>query len=51
MAIRKADAEWSKAAEARDLDRTISYYSSDAQLLPPNAPIAVGSAAIRAAWH
>ena len=50
-AIRKADAEWSKAAEARDLDRTVSYYSSDAQLLPPHAPIAVGPAAIRAAWE
>ena len=49
-AIRKADAEWSKAAQARDLDRTVSYYATDAQLLPPNAPIAIGSPAIRAAW-
>ena len=51
IAIRQADAQWSKAAESGDLDRTVSYYSSDAQLLPPHSPIAVSSAAIRAAWE
>lgn len=49
-AIRDLDAQWSKAAADKDLDTTISYYSDDASLLPPNAPIATGNHAIRAVW-
>jgi uncharacterized protein (TIGR02246 family) len=49
-AIRELDAQWSKAAMARDLDGTVSYYSDDASLLAPNAPIASDKQAIRAAW-
>lgn len=49
-AIKDQDAQWSKAAAAKDLDGTVSYYSDDASLLPPNAPIATGSHAIRAVW-
>jgi uncharacterized protein (TIGR02246 family) len=48
--IRDLDAQWAKAAADRDLDATISYYSDDASLLPPNAPIATGTHAIRGAW-
>jgi uncharacterized protein (TIGR02246 family) len=49
-AVRDLDAQWSKAAAAHDLDGTVSYYSDNASLLPPNAPIATGKQAIRAAW-
>jgi uncharacterized protein (TIGR02246 family) len=49
-AIRDLDAQWAKAAADKDLDATISYYSDDASLLPPNAPIATGNHAIRAVW-
>ncbi len=49
-AIRDLDAQWSNAAAANDLERTVSYYADDASLLPPNAPIATGKQAIRAAW-
>jgi uncharacterized protein (TIGR02246 family) len=49
-AIRNLDAQWSKTAASRDLDGTVSYYSDDASLLPPNAPIATGTHAIRGAW-
>ncbi len=49
-AIRDLDAQWSKTAAANDLEGTVSYYSDDASLLPPNAPIATGKQAIRAAW-
>uniref|UniRef100_Q01XW8 Ketosteroid isomerase-like protein n=1 Tax=Solibacter usitatus (strain Ellin6076) TaxID=234267 RepID=Q01XW8_SOLUE len=49
-AIRELDAQWSKAASANDLDATVSFYSDDATLLPPNAPIRVGKQAIRAVW-
>jgi ketosteroid isomerase-like protein len=48
--IRDLDAQWSKAAGANDVDGTVSYYSDDASVLPPNAPIATTKEAIRAAW-
>jgi ketosteroid isomerase-like protein len=49
-AIRDADAQWSKTAAARDIDGTVSYYSDDASLLAPNAPVASDKQSIRAAW-
>ena len=49
-AIRDLDIQWSKAAMAKDLDGVVSYYSDDAYVLPPNAPIATGRKAIRAVW-
>jgi uncharacterized protein (TIGR02246 family) len=49
-AIRALDAQWAKAAAAKDVDGTVSYYSDDASLLGPNAPIASDKAGIRAAW-
>ena len=49
-AIRNLDAQWSKSAAGRDLEDTVSYYTDDASLLPPNAPIATGKEAIRAVW-
>jgi ketosteroid isomerase-like protein len=49
-AIRDLDAQWSKTAAAKDLDGTVSYYSDDASVLPPNAPIATGKQPIRDAW-
>jgi uncharacterized protein (TIGR02246 family) len=50
IAVRDTDAQWSKTAMANDLEGTVSYYSEDASLLPPNAPIATGKQAIRAVW-
>jgi len=49
-AIRALDAQWAKTAAARDVDGSVSYYSDDASLLGPNAPIASDKAGIRAAW-
>jgi uncharacterized protein (TIGR02246 family) len=49
-AVRDADTQWAKTAGANDLDGTVSYYTDDASLLPPNAPIATGKQAIRAVW-
>src|SRR5580698_1570976 len=49
-AIKDLDAQCSKKAEANDLDGTMSCYTSDASMLPPNAPIAIGTQAIRARW-
>ena len=49
-AIRALDAQWEKAAAARDVDGTVSYYSDDAVVLPGNAPIVQGKEAIRTLW-
>ena len=49
-AVKEQDAQWSKTAGANDLDGTLAYYTDDASLLPPNAPIATGKQAIRAVW-
>ncbi len=50
QAIRALDTAWSQAAQARDLDKTVSYYADDASMLPPNMAIAIGKDAIRAVW-
>lgn len=49
-AVKETDEQWSKTAMANDLDGTVAYYSDDASILPPNAPIATGKQAIRAVW-
>ena len=50
QAVRDADAQWSKAAAAKDLDKTVSYYSNDAIVMPPNASSATTKDAIRNVW-
>jgi ketosteroid isomerase-like protein len=50
QAVRDADDAWSKAAASKDLDKTVSYYSADASVLPPNAPIATTKEAIKKVW-
>ena len=49
-AVRDADAEWSKAAGAKDVDKTVSFYSEDAVVMPPNAERATTKEAIRKIW-
>ena len=51
QALRDADAAWSKAAGSKDLDKTMSYYSADAIVLPPNAAIATTKEEIRKIWQ
>jgi uncharacterized protein (TIGR02246 family) len=46
--IRKLDAEWSQAAQERDVDRAVSFWADDATVFPPGSPPVVGKAAIRA---
>jgi len=50
-AIRNLDVAWSQAAQSKDLDKTVSFYSEDASVLPFNAPIATGKDAIRETWQ
>ena len=48
--LRDLDAEWAKAAAAKDVERTISFYSADAIVLPPNAASAATREEIRNVW-
>jgi ketosteroid isomerase-like protein len=50
-ALRDADDQWSKAAGAHDLDKTVAFYSNDAMVLPPNAPAVTSKDAIRGIWQ
>ncbi len=45
--ILQLDADWSEAAQTRDVDRVVSYWADDATVLPPGSPAIVGKAAIR----
>src|SRR6266567_8148207 len=49
-ALRDLDAQWSAAAGAKDLDKTVAFYSEDAIVLPTNAPAATTKEAIRNTW-
>ena len=45
----KRDAEWAQlAAEGTDVDRVVSYWADDAQVIEPGQPVYAGKAAIRA---
>jgi ketosteroid isomerase-like protein len=48
--VRAADAQWAKAAAARDVEGTIAYYSDDAVVMPPNFAMAMDKGAERKAW-
>ena len=45
--IRQLDAEWSRAAQDRDVDRVVSFWADDAIVFPPGSPPVAGKAAIR----
>jgi len=49
-ALRDLDAQWSAAAAAKDLDKTVSFYSEDAIVMAPNAPADTTKHAIRKGW-
>lgn len=46
-AIRAADADWAKAAAAKDLEKCMSYYADDAVLFSPGVPAVVGKDNVR----
>jgi len=49
-ALKALDSDWSKAAGAKNVDKTVSYYSDDAIVLPPNSPPLTSREQIRAMW-
>jgi ketosteroid isomerase-like protein len=48
-AIRAADADWVKAAQTRQVEKWIAFYSDDATVLPPNDKAATSKNDIRKA--
>jgi len=48
--LRDLDAQWSAAAGAKDVEKTVSFYSGDAIVMPPNAPADTTKEAIRKGW-
>ena len=48
--LRDLDAQWSKAAAAKDLEQTVAFYSNDAIVLPPNATSAATKESVRNVW-
>ena len=50
QALRDLDIQWSAAAEAKDLDKTVSYYAEGAIVMPPNALSAITKDEIQTAW-
>ena len=49
-AIRAASADWSKASQARDLDKATSYYADDAIYFVNNGAKVTGKDAIKLVW-
>jgi uncharacterized protein (TIGR02246 family) len=45
--ILRLDAEWSQAAQSRDVDRVVTFWADDAIVFPPGRPAVAGKAAIR----
>jgi uncharacterized protein (TIGR02246 family) len=50
QALRDLDAQWSAAAGAKDLEKTVSFYADDAVVLPPNEPMVTSKDGIRNLW-
>jgi uncharacterized protein (TIGR02246 family) len=48
--LRDLDAQWSAAAAAKDVDKTVSYYSDDAIVLAPNTAALTTKDGIRDIW-
>jgi uncharacterized protein (TIGR02246 family) len=46
-AIRAADARWLAAAQAHDLEQTVSYWTNDVYMMPPGGPPMIGQEALR----
>ena len=48
--IWQAARTWSDVADAKDLDKTVSYYAEDASMYPSGAPVVTGKEQIRQVW-
>jgi ketosteroid isomerase-like protein len=48
--VRALSIQWSQAMNAKDLEKTLSYYAGDATAYPPNAPAASTPEMRRQVW-
>jgi uncharacterized protein (TIGR02246 family) len=48
--IRDIDTEWSRAAENKDADKFVTFYSETGSAMPFNAPMMTGRSKIRELW-
>lgn len=46
-AIKEADKHWLEAAAAKNLERTVAFWTDDAVIYPPGQPSVIGKEAIR----
>jgi len=49
-AVRKADSDWLKAIQEKDIDRVLSFYWDDAMWLLPDTPTIKGKEVIKEMW-
>jgi uncharacterized protein (TIGR02246 family) len=49
-AIRAASTAWSQASAAKDVDKSISFYTEDVVMMPPKAAVVNGKEAARQGW-
>jgi uncharacterized protein (TIGR02246 family) len=50
-AIRNIEDQWVAANKAKDINKVISIFASDAVTLEPNKPITIGTEAIKKSWE
>ncbi len=50
-AIRNIEDQWVAANKAKDINKVISIFASDAVMLEPNKPISIGTEAIKKSWE
>lgn len=49
--IRAASADWSKASQAKDVNKAVAVYADEAMQFPDNGPMVKGKDNIRAGWQ
>ncbi|MCJ7448697.1 MAG: DUF4440 domain-containing protein [Bacteroidales bacterium] len=50
-AIRNIEDQWVAANKAKDINKAVSFFASDAVVMEPNKPIYVGIEAIKKSWE
>jgi uncharacterized protein (TIGR02246 family) len=50
-AIRAASAAWSKSAESKDLEKSVSFFADSATMMAPKSPAVEGKENIRKVWQ
>jgi len=50
-AIRSIEDQWVAANKAKDINKAVSFFASDAVVIEPNKPIKIGIEAIKKSWE